>query len=90
MISGKWKPVIFYYLCHNGEFRFNQLWQLIPRISKKVLTEHLRQLEADNLISRREIDAFPIEVHYSLTERGKKLGDILFELDKFGSGKIDD
>ncbi len=85
MISGKWTPAILYFLFNHQDIRFNALWRSIPKISKKVLTECLKQLEYVDLISKREVDSFPMEVHYSLTEKGKSLGNILSALDDFGS-----
>ena len=85
MISGKWTPPILYFLFSNRDIRFNTLWRSIPKISKKVLTEHLKKLESVGLISKREVNSFPIEVHYSLSEKGKSLGTILSDLDNFGS-----
>jgi len=85
MISGKWTPPILYFLFNNQEMRFNDLWRSIPKLSKKVLSEHLKQLEHVGLISKREVDSFPIEVYYSLSEKGKLLGNILSDLDDFGS-----
>ncbi len=85
MVSGKWKPLILYFLFHQGEFRFNELWRTMPKISKKVLIEHLRQMEIQGLIVRREENGFPPEVFYDLSEKGKELGPILAALDEFGS-----
>ncbi len=84
MLSGKWKPMILHYLFHYGEFRFNDLWRSMPRVSKKVLADHLRQMESKGIIKRRETKGFPPEVHYRLTEKGKALGPILAALEKFG------
>ena len=85
MISGKWKPLILHFLFHQGAFRFNDLWRAMPRVSKKVLTEHLRQMQQQGLIARRELSGFPPEVYYDLTEKGKTLGPILAALDEFGA-----
>ncbi|MFN1836296.1 winged helix-turn-helix transcriptional regulator [Balneola sp. MJW-20] len=85
MVSGKWKPLILHYLFHEGEFRFNELWRSIPKVSKKVLTEQLRQMEEQDLIVRREVNGFPPEVYYDLSKKGKTLGPILAALDDFGS-----
>lgn len=83
MISGKWKPLILYFLFHEGEFRFNDLWRAMPKVSKKVLTQHLRQMEDHDLIIRRTVNGFPSEVYYNLSERGKSLGPILAALEDF-------
>lgn len=85
MISGKWKPLVLHFLFHHGEFRFNDLWREMPKVSKKVLTEHLRQMESTGLITRREVNGFPSEVYYGLSEKGRTLGPILADLDDFGS-----
>jgi len=85
MLSGKWKPMILHYLFYHGEFRFNNLWRSMPRVSKKVLADHLRQMESRGIVKRRETNAFPPEVHYALTEKGKALGPILAALEKFGN-----
>ena len=85
MVSGKWKPLILHFLFHHGEFRFNDLWRSMPKVSKKVLTEQLRQMEVQGLITRRELNGFPPEVYYDLSEKGKALGPILAALDAFGS-----
>lgn len=85
MVSGKWKPMILHFLFHYGEYRFNDLWRSMPKVSKKVLSEHLRQMEEQGLIKRRAVNGFPSEVYYDLSEKGKELGPILAALDKFGS-----
>jgi DNA-binding HxlR family transcriptional regulator len=58
MLAGKWKTVILQHLA-GGKLRFIQLWRLLPRVSKKVLPEQLRQLEADGLVQRHEYLTFP-------------------------------
>ena len=85
MVSGKWKPLILHFLFHHGAFRFNELWRSMPKVSRKVLTEHLRQLEAKGLIERQVVNGFPPEVYYDLSEKGKALGPILAALDEFGA-----
>ena len=87
MITGKWKPPILFYLFHNEEIRFNELWKSIPKVSKKVLVDQLKKLEDDGLIDKREVDSFPVQVYYRLSEKGKSLGDILAALDEFGEKK---
>lgn len=85
MITGKWKPPILYFLFHNDEIRFNELWKSIPKVSKKVLTDQLRQLEDNGLLEKREVDSFPVQVYYRLSKKGESLGHILSALDEFGS-----
>ena len=75
VIGGKWKCVILWWL-RQGTRRFNELIQLIPGISRKVLTAQLRQLEADGLVSRQTFQVSPPRVEYSLTAYGETLRPI--------------
>ncbi len=87
MLAGKWKPVILQHL-FSGELRFIQLWRLLPRVSKKVLLEQLRQLEADGLVQRHEYIKFPPEVGYALTAKGESLLPILRLIDQWATINI--
>ena len=80
VIGGKWKPLIIYEL-NDETLRFSQLLdRLQPRISQRMLTKQLRQLEEDGLISRKVYTQVPPKVEYSLTEMGKSLMPILYQL----------
>ena len=57
--------------------RFGEINVLVPGISRKVLTEQLRELEADGLISRKQYKDFPPKVEYALTDFGKSLCPLL-------------
>jgi DNA-binding HxlR family transcriptional regulator len=87
MLAGKWKPVILQHLA-GGELRFIHLWRLLPRVSKKVLLEQLRQLEADGLVQRHEYLAFPPQVGYALTAKGESLMPILRLIDQWATANI--
>ena len=78
IIGGKWKPIIIFLLAR-GPLRFGKLVMFIPAISRKVLTDQLRELEADGLISRKKFAEIPPRVEYSLTEKSASLIPILFE-----------
>jgi len=82
MIGGKWKPVILQHMAP-GELRFVQLWRALPRVSKKVLLEQLRQLVADGLVGRTEHLKFPPEVSYHLTPIGHSLIPVLQCIDEW-------
>lgn len=84
MIAGKWKPVIMQHLAL-GETRFVALWRIIPRVSKKVLLEQLRQLEADGLVGRHDHQTFPPEVSYHLTQLGQSLLPVLKAIDQWAA-----
>lgn len=72
IVGGKWKPILIYLLA-NGEMRFGRLLMHTPTISKKVLTDQLKELEEDGLITRKKFAEVPPRVEYSLSEKGKAL-----------------
>ncbi|WP_448701207.1 winged helix-turn-helix transcriptional regulator [Mucilaginibacter sp. AW1-3] len=85
MLSGKWKPIILYHLFRTSEMRFTELWRIIPKVAKKVLLEHLKQMEADGLITREEKHTFPPEVYYRISAKGQALGPVLAALDTWAN-----
>ncbi len=87
LIGGKWKPIILYCL-KPGKKRFGEISARIPTISRKVLTEQLKELELDGLISRAQFKEIPPRVEYSLTELGKSLSPLLLEMEKWGTENI--
>jgi DNA-binding HxlR family transcriptional regulator len=82
-IGGRWKPVILYHL-QAGPLRYGQLKKSIPDITEKMLVQHLRELEADQLVYRDIKPVVPPHVEYSLTVTGKSLGPILNALASWG------
>nr|WP_299339207.1 helix-turn-helix domain-containing protein [Allomuricauda sp.] len=79
IIGNKWKPIIIY-LLSNGPLRFGMLNTLMPTISKKVLTNQLKELESDGLLLRKSFAEIPPRVEYSLTERASGLLPVLKQL----------
>jgi DNA-binding HxlR family transcriptional regulator len=75
-LGTKWKPIVVWYL-RDHKARFGQLAATIGSISRKVLTDTLKELEADGLIIREEYKELPPRVEYSLTEKGIALLPIL-------------
>ena len=76
IIGNKWKPIIIY-LLSNGAMRFGKLNTLIPSISKKVLTDQLKEMESDGLLLRKSFAETPPRVEYSLTEKSIGLLPVL-------------
>lgn len=76
IIGGKWKPIILYYL-KDAFKRFGELQRLIPHITKKMLTQQLRELERDEIIERKVYHQVPPKVEYSLSDYGKTLKPVL-------------
>ncbi|MFN7389886.1 winged helix-turn-helix transcriptional regulator [Brevundimonas sp.] len=76
IVGGRWKALILFHL-GQGPARFNVLRRLIPGITQRMLTAHLRALEADGVVERRVFQVVPPHVEYSLTELGRSLTPIL-------------
>ena len=75
-IGGHWKPIILYQL-QNGPKRYSELRRAIPPITEKMLIQHLKQLEADNLIIRKAEPVVPPFVTYKLSEAGEGLTPVM-------------
>ena len=88
MFSGKWKIVILFHLGTDGSYRFNQLMRLLPKASHKVLTNQLREMEEDQLISRKVISDSQVQVFYEITELGRTLMPIINQMYEWGTKRI--
>ena len=84
LISGKYKMTILYTLMRFEVVRFNEMKRYIGEISYKTLSSTLKELEADQLVCRKEYPQIPPKVEYSLTERGKSLIPILDQMCEWG------
>lgn len=84
IIGGKWKPIILYYLGKEKVLRYSDIKKYMPKINERVLTRQLRELERNQLISRKVYDETPPRVEYSLTREGEKIIPILLELKEWG------
>lgn len=83
LFATKWKPCILCYLAAQP-MRYNELYRIIPTISRKMLSAHLKELEKDNLIQRTQFDDKLQRVEYCLTDKGRSLLPILDELQDWG------
>ncbi len=84
LINGKYKMIILYTLTEFKVVRFNEMKKYIGEISYKTLSSTLKELEADQLVHRKEYPQIPPKVEYSLTERGKSLMPILDGMCEWG------
>ena len=80
LISGKHKMVILYCLMEFDVVRFNELRRYLKNVSDKTLSNNLKELEADQLIIRKEYPQIPPKVEYSLSDRGRSLKTVLDQL----------
>ena len=85
LISGKHKMVILYCLMEFEPVRFNEMKRYLGRVTDKTLSSNLKELEADQLIVRKEYPQIPPKVEYYLTERGKSLMKVLDQLCVWGT-----
>lgn len=84
LISGKYKMTILYALAIFGTVRFNELQRYIKGISYKTLSLTLKELQADELVIRKEYPQIPPKVEYSLSPRGESLMPILGQMCDWG------
>lgn len=83
LIGGKWKSLILWHLGENI-LRFSELKKALPRITQKMLTQQLRELEQDGLIRRFVYTQVPPKVEYSLTDAGRTILPILAAMCQWG------
>ena len=88
IISGKWKIIILYYLETEGTLRFSEIKRLLPKITHKVLTTQIRELEEDGIVRRKVFPEVPSKVEYSLTNLGGSLIPIVLMMDEWGKKNI--
>jgi DNA-binding HxlR family transcriptional regulator len=72
-LKGKWEPVIIKYISMNGESGYNGIYKGIEKITPKALTEALRTLSDEGIITRKTISEKPHRVIYGLTKKGKAM-----------------
>lgn len=83
VISGRWKPVILYYV-FSGPKRLSELKRMMPDITQKVLIQQLREMEEHGLVRREVFAEVPVRVEYTATELGFGLEPILYALCQWG------
>lgn len=84
IIGGKWKPILLFHL-EGKTRRFCELQRLVPGLTKKMLTQHLRELERDGIVQRKVFAEVPPHVEYSLTRHGESLKPILKLMSAWGT-----
>jgi len=82
-IGGRWKPLILFHLSKEKK-RYSELRRSIPSITEKMLIQHLRELETDNLIKRTVLPVVPPHVEYCLSKTGKELSPVLKAMAEWG------
>jgi DNA-binding HxlR family transcriptional regulator len=88
VIGGKWRSVILSHL-KEGVHRYGELRRRMPDVSEKMLTQRLRELEADGLVVRRDLGTTPPHVEYRLTDEGHSLAPVLQALYDWGVARAE-
>ena len=83
IIGGKWKMPIIWRL-KDGEKRYGEIRRSLPKITHKMLTQQLRELEQDEIINRKVYQEIPPKVEYSLTLLGKSIIPVIDLLREWG------
>lgn len=89
ILVGKWKPIILLHLLTEGTLRFSELKRLVPEITQKMLTKQLRELEAEDIVTRVIYPQVPPKVEYSISEYGKSLEPVLNIMHEWGTAHIE-
>lgn len=84
VIGGKWKVLILWAL-RSEPHRFGELRRLVEGISEKMLIQHLKEMEADGIVKRRDFKELPPRVEYALTAFGHSLYAALAPLCEWGT-----
>ncbi|HCQ5569173.1 TPA: helix-turn-helix transcriptional regulator [Clostridioides difficile] len=87
LIGGKYKAVVLWHLM-GKTLRYNEIHKLMPKATDKMLTQQLRELERDGLISRKVYPVVPPKTEYSLTDFGVSLSPILDEMCNWGENYL--
>ena len=84
IISGKWKPLVLFFL-RDGPKRYGELKRSTQGVSDKVLIQQLRDLEADHVLARTNYNEVPPRVDYALTPLGRSLAEAIVPLCTWGT-----
>ncbi|WP_342358429.1 helix-turn-helix domain-containing protein [Terrarubrum flagellatum] len=87
VIGAKWKGAIVFHLL-DGELRFMELRRRMPKVTQRILSKALRELECDGVISRAVYPTNPPQVGYQFTEHGARLRASILALHDWGRGHM--
>jgi DNA-binding HxlR family transcriptional regulator len=87
VVGGKWKVLILWALRAEAR-RFGELRRLVPGISEKMLIQHLKEMEADGIVTRKDFKEVPPRVEYAMTKFGESLCTALVPLCEWGASHM--
>ncbi|MCM8711517.1 helix-turn-helix transcriptional regulator [Clostridium sp. SYSU_GA19001] len=88
LINGKWKMHILFWLWKREILRYSELKRALGKVTHKMLSNQLKELEEDGLVIRKEYPQVPPKVEYYLSETGKSLMPILSAVCKWGNEHV--
>lgn len=88
LITGRYKLTVLYAIYRHKIIRFNELQRYLNILSHKTLSNTLKELEKDNLITRKEYPQIPPKVEYSLSEKGESFIPVLYAMCDWGERHV--
>jgi DNA-binding HxlR family transcriptional regulator len=88
LVGKRWTGAILLVLL-DGPLHFSGIRQLVPELSDRLLSERLKELEAEGVVERRVLDGAPVRVEYSLTEKGRALEPALKALKEWAREHVE-
>ena len=88
LIAGKWKLIILWHLSQEAVMRYGEIKKSMNKITHKMLSQQLKELEADGFIHREAYSQIPPKVEYSLTQLGKSFLPVLESMSDWGIGRL--
>lgn len=88
LISGKWKMHILFWLWKRGVLRYGELKRALGKVTHKMLSNQLKELERDGLVVRTEYPQVPPKVEYRLSEEGESLMPVLSAVCRWGHAHV--
>lgn len=89
LIGSRWTGAVIHLLL-SGRMRYAELRSAIPEISDRMLSERLRELEAEGIVARTVVPETPVRVEYELTEKGRALEHALAAVGKWAERWVTD
>lgn len=85
LIGGRWKVLVLWKLISEGRQRYSELQSALGAVSEKMLSQVLRELVADRLVTREEwVQKAPKVVYYTISKRGQQTEAVIREMIRFG------
>ena len=85
LVGGTYKAIIVWWLNHRGVMRYSELQRAIPQATAKMLAQQLREMEEDELVSRKVYPVVPPRTEYRLTALGRSIVPVVRSMDRWGA-----